>query len=145
MRENLRIRGIDVDLRCPWCSEEKQTLSHALFLCHEVQRAWKISLLRLDVHELKGVPFRRWIEGLGGRIQESTWWDNFWSLLWGMWLRRNAWVFEKKRFDIEEVVSKASRIVLEYLDCMCEMSVDAREVAEKKDHMDQTRNWGDQD
>lgn len=50
----------------------------------------------------------------------------------GVWLRRNAWVFERKQINIEEVVSKASRIVFEYQECMGEMSIGGRDVAEKR-------------
>lgn len=47
-------------------------------------------------------------------IKENTWWDIFWSMMWGVWLRRNAWVFELKKVTIEDVVGKASRLAYEY-------------------------------
>lgn len=41
-------------------------------------------------------------------IKESTWWDVFWSMLCGVWLRRNDWVSHLKKISIEDLVRKAS-------------------------------------
>lgn len=44
--------------------------------------------------------------------------DLFWSFLWGVWLRRNAWVFEQKRISVEDMARKAVSFVVEYKDSM---------------------------
>ncbi|XP_021761568.1 uncharacterized protein LOC110726398 [Chenopodium quinoa] len=42
------------------------------------------------------------------------WWSMFWSLLWGIWLRRNAWVFEGKMVDLAEIQQNTMSIIGEY-------------------------------
>lgn len=37
--------------------------------------------------------------------------DIFWSMCWGIWLWRNAWIFDQKRKTIEEVVHKVVGMV----------------------------------
>lgn len=38
-RENLRTRGVVEDSTCPWCGEAREDITHALYLCHDVQPA----------------------------------------------------------------------------------------------------------
>ncbi|XP_021770747.1 uncharacterized protein LOC110734931 [Chenopodium quinoa] len=37
-----------------------------------------------------------------------------WSLLWGIWIRRNEWVYAGKKKEIAEVIHKAMSLVGEY-------------------------------
>lgn len=47
-------------------------------------------------------------------MTEEHWWDLFWSLLWGIWLRRNAWTFNSKRLSVKEVVDRATCCTMEF-------------------------------
>ncbi|XP_021761367.1 uncharacterized protein LOC110726204 [Chenopodium quinoa] len=66
----------------------------------------------------------------GIRIDVSTcafssfWWNLFWSLLWGIWLRRNAWIFENKKVVEFDVIKKAVSVVGEF-----EIALEASSVA----------------
>nr|GMD29336.1 uncharacterized protein LOC104704124 [Ipomoea batatas] len=39
----LKVRGVDIDLACPCCNEEDDTIGHALFKCKEAQAVWHLS------------------------------------------------------------------------------------------------------
>lgn len=52
--------------------------------------------------------FKEWCENLAYSMKEPHWWDLFWSILWGVWLRRTAWIFEQKRVQVQEVIDNAT-------------------------------------
>lgn len=99
---------------CPLCGESKETVTHALILCPEIKWMWNISPLRLEVKEQGEFYFADWCTNRAKVVKAGEWWDIFWVLLWGVWLRRNAWVFERKVIKVEEVVSRAMKLVGEY-------------------------------
>lgn len=112
--ENLFKRKIGGDRMCPLCGESKETVTHALILCPEIKWMWNISPLRLEVKEQGEFYFANWCTNRAKVVKAGEWWDIFWVLLWGVWLRRNAWVFESKVIKVEEVVSRAMKLVGEY-------------------------------
>ncbi|KAL2892759.1 DNA mismatch repair protein MutS [Bienertia sinuspersici] len=57
---------------------------------------------------------KEWLIHLSTLYKESEWWSIFWSLIWGIWLKRNTWIFEHKRRNLEEIISKAISVVGEY-------------------------------
>ncbi|KAL2899239.1 hypothetical protein RDABS01_024321 [Bienertia sinuspersici] len=104
-------RGLSEDIICPMCGEEEESILHLLTKCHEVQRLWYTSPLRLNVADFESTSFKDWVTTLKAIYKESRWWDIFWSLCWGVWLRRNCWIFEKRKKRDEEVLHKAVGIV----------------------------------
>lgn len=90
MRVALRRRGCVLDCICPMCGEENEIVSHALLRCPEAQRVWGQSLLRLSPPaDFEGSMFE-WVMQVSRNVNEDAWWDLLWSLMWGIWLRRNA-------------------------------------------------------
>ncbi|KAL2933510.1 hypothetical protein RDABS01_016629 [Bienertia sinuspersici] len=55
-----------------------------------------------------------WYTDLLQHFKDEMWWNIFWSLTWGIWLRRNAWLFERKKPSIENTILKAMSWVGEY-------------------------------
>ena len=94
------------------CGEAPETLMHATVLCPEVKNIWYASPLRLDLSTCEYSSFMDWCASLESTYTDGTWWSIFWSLLWGIWLRRNAWVFEKKVAQADEVIRKALSIII---------------------------------
>ena len=112
--EALRKRGCIVENVCPMCGELNEIVNHALLTCPEVNNIWKSSPLRLEVGSLEVHSFMDWVIRTRMKVTNPDWWNLFWSLLWGVWLRRNAWVFEKRRMESMEVILKAGAVVEEY-------------------------------
>ncbi|XP_057452310.1 uncharacterized protein LOC130744137 [Lotus japonicus] len=49
VRKNLRSRGVNVDIACPFCGKKDVTTDHVLMLCPVVQSAWFASTMSLRV------------------------------------------------------------------------------------------------
>lgn len=75
------------------CGEEAETILHALALCNDVKHLWQVSPLRIDIRATEDESLMDWVSNLRLVHDKEEWWDIFWSILWGVWLRRNAWVF----------------------------------------------------
>lgn len=50
-----------------------------------------------------------WCLELQKEYKEDLWWSLFWNLLWGIWLKRNAWIFNARKTPVLETVNKASK------------------------------------
>ncbi|XP_010678553.1 uncharacterized protein LOC104894086 [Beta vulgaris subsp. vulgaris] len=85
-----------------------------LVMCGEARMIWRLSTLRLEIPGDERRDFSQWCEHLAQAVGEDSWWDIFWSLLWGIWLRRNAWIFESKRVEIREVIDRALKCTNEF-------------------------------
>ena len=114
MRTNLWRRGCVEDCICPMCGEKNETTSHALLSCPEAQEVWEKSPLRLTCQSAFEGTMLEWVQQISKNINEKVWWDLLWSLLWGIWLRRNAWLFEHRKIDTVEVIEKAVNLVHKY-------------------------------
>ncbi|XP_057247591.1 uncharacterized protein LOC130589950 [Beta vulgaris subsp. vulgaris] len=114
MRDNLSRRGCVVDNICPMCGSDVETPFHALVLCPSAQVVWKISPLRLVFKEGMGTSIMEWVACLILKYTDEAWWALFWSLLWGIWLARNSWVFENRKLDAMTVVERAQCRVGEF-------------------------------
>lgn len=109
----LRQRGMKLDVYCPMCGNSEESIMHCLFLCEEAARIWKVSPLRLDCDKGAGMEFWDWFNVLLVAYKEDWWWTLFWGLLWGVWLRRNKWLFERKKIPIREVLDRSTRCASE--------------------------------
>ncbi|XP_021718789.1 uncharacterized protein LOC110686471 [Chenopodium quinoa] len=87
---------------------------HMLFLCKSARDIWYFSPLRLDSKTGEDLSFNHWCSSLLQINNRREWWDLFWSLLWGIWLKSNAWCFENKVLKIEDIITRAVYIVGEY-------------------------------
>lgn len=116
VKKNMVMRGLGDDKRCPLCGEAEESMIHMMVLCAEAKVIWRMSPLRMEVEELRGVPFREWCERKAWPPKEEAWWALFWNLLWGIWLRRNAWLFNQNRIAVQEVILRVVRGSLEYRD-----------------------------
>ncbi|XP_021752476.1 uncharacterized protein LOC110717982 [Chenopodium quinoa] len=98
---------MSVDPICP----EVESVLHMPVSCKDAKLLWYLSPLRLEVENFDGDTFGEWCVSVRKSHKDSMWWDVFWSLLWGIWLRRNAWIFEGWKKDVSEVIRKAVGLV----------------------------------
>lgn len=90
VRGNLGKRGTNVDDSCPLCGEEHETITHTLLMCSEVRQMWRCSPLRIEINDVVSHSLMDWVMAKEKVIKDGEWWDHLWSILWGVWLRRNA-------------------------------------------------------
>ena len=115
VRDNLDRKGLTDDVIYPMCGDEPETTIHTLCECEETKQLWYMSPLRIVVQKGKNKSMKEWCENLAHVIKDECWWDLFWCIMWGVWLRRNKWVFEQKKIQVEEVLSKAVSLVGEFI------------------------------
>ncbi|KAL2944065.1 hypothetical protein RDABS01_032412 [Bienertia sinuspersici] len=141
VRGNLARRGMEIDAYCPLCGEEVETVMHAMVYCREVQPVWYLSPLRLEVGSTKYASFMDWCCELLKIKGSKEWWSIFWSLLWGIWLRRNAWVFKRRKLEIAVVIRRAMNTVSEF-EFASERRVIERDNSSKPEQVWQTPGCG---
>ncbi|XP_021725055.1 uncharacterized protein LOC110692356 [Chenopodium quinoa] len=110
----LLARGLSVDQRCPMCGEDEENTAYPILFCPAVSSIWRYSVLRLDTKAFAANEFREWCNRVYGKIKEKKWWDIFWCLAWGIWLKRNSWVFDRAAKSEEDTIHKAMCLVGEF-------------------------------
>ena len=114
MRAELAKRGCEIDKMCPLCGEQEETVKHIMMSCPDTQTIWRLSPLRLIPNADGEGSFTEWVAELLVKVKDERWWALFWCVAWGVWLRRNVWVFESRRVELEGVVDRAVRLMCEY-------------------------------
>ncbi|XP_021726822.1 uncharacterized protein LOC110693947 [Chenopodium quinoa] len=113
-RENLARRGMEVDTRCLICGDEIESTLHMVAKCEEARLIWYTSPLRLKAENYDGSNFREWCLSVHKTCKDLSWWSLFWSIAWGIWLRRNGWTFSKKLMVVQEVIGRAASLIGEF-------------------------------
>ncbi|KAL2940934.1 hypothetical protein RDABS01_029284 [Bienertia sinuspersici] len=114
VRANLKRRGMEVDEKCPMCGEGAEDIAHMLCFCPDARFIWRISPIRLDIRCTSSLKLQEWVKAMVTNQKDERWWRLFWNIAWGIWKRRNVWVFENKKRRVEEVVDKAVSMAGEY-------------------------------
>ncbi|XP_050104673.1 uncharacterized protein LOC126584279 [Malus sylvestris] len=98
VRNNLRRRGIRINIGCPLCNEEVETQVHLFFRCPFVRVFWFGSPLQLDVVTVEGGDFLECWKSLCnkfGDLQDAGHFIRWVSCgLWRIWKCRNSVVFK---------------------------------------------------
>uniref|UniRef100_A0A803L0F3 Reverse transcriptase zinc-binding domain-containing protein n=1 Tax=Chenopodium quinoa TaxID=63459 RepID=A0A803L0F3_CHEQI len=113
-RQSLIQRGMNIDPICPMCGIENESVMHMLALCPDAKRIWYLSPLRLEVGKYEGLEFGEWCGSICLHHRDPHWWNIFLAILWGIWLWRNMWCYEKRRKDMMDVIHKAVSMVGDY-------------------------------
>ncbi|XP_021736574.1 uncharacterized protein LOC110703132 [Chenopodium quinoa] len=82
--------------------------------CPAASSIWRHSVLRLDTRQVDMGSFRGWCCLMQDKYKDSKWWDVFWSIAWGIWRKRNMWIFEKKERRESDILHKAMGLIGEY-------------------------------
>ncbi|XP_021730604.1 uncharacterized protein LOC110697547 [Chenopodium quinoa] len=113
-RQSLIQRGMAIDPIRPLCGVENESVLHMLVRCDDSKHLWYISPLCLEIEKYEGASFGEWCVSFRRRHKDRQWWSLFLNLVWGIWLRRNAWVFEGWKEDVAKVIYKAVVMEGEY-------------------------------
>ncbi|KAL2939927.1 hypothetical protein RDABS01_001309, partial [Bienertia sinuspersici] len=94
--------------------KKPETEIHFAMNCEESKNLWYLSPLRVDTIEYKVPNLLEWVLCLQKRNYDEKWCNLFWNLLWGLWLRRNAWTFEKRKVEIVGMLQTIPALTLEF-------------------------------
>ncbi|XP_057444643.1 uncharacterized protein LOC130736886 [Lotus japonicus] len=107
VRQKLRQRAIDVDPSCPICGLEDEFVDHLFMRCEVMKATWFGSRLgvRVDPQQSFSTFFQQLVRDLDdGGVAEVQ------RLLYAMWEARNRAVFDERRVDWREVMSRAAAL-----------------------------------
>ena len=98
---NINYRMISHPSSCPFCPDKEENMDHILRSCHRASEIWGNIGFPVD----KSLSFQDWMKNncsldLNSKLNQN---DtklpsnvDFVFAIWGIWLRRNAWVINKK-------------------------------------------------
>lgn len=90
-----------VDIQCPRCLEEEESVEHLYFQCPFAKHIWKGSQLGLDFESWQSLLVQEWIEWWFRNPPDEQAIVEAIKVLWGIWIHRNKAVFQK---DIEHPI-----------------------------------------
>ncbi|KAK7246980.1 hypothetical protein RIF29_41854 [Crotalaria pallida] len=109
VRAALARRRIIQDDLCPCCGLDVESTYHALVSCPEVRGVWFAPCLGLRVED-QDIDFGLWFQSTFLDVDDKIASGLACELIWAIWARRNSWVFNNCRQDINHVLSYAASI-----------------------------------
>lgn len=106
-RMNLQKRHIqllDHQLKCVLCNEKPEDTSHLFFTCsvsHLIWKRWSLVQVQLSQNLQRITSGNILMTRLGVNTRDCGWWGG--SILWNIWLQRNAIIFEGHQLDRERL------------------------------------------
>ncbi|XP_062079856.1 uncharacterized protein LOC133784577 [Humulus lupulus] len=97
----LRIRHVPVEMVCPLCLEQNESVTHCLAGCRLVWPCWQ--QLGFDILAPSSDSFQAWVRGFIFQLNDDQR-CRFFMLCWAIWRRRNEWVWRKKKGSVQEIL-----------------------------------------
>ncbi|KAJ1688600.1 hypothetical protein LUZ63_012755 [Rhynchospora breviuscula] len=117
-RENLFIKGLQVDRSCPLCQNGVESTIHLFAQCLFALQIWDGFILQGEHLTLHGELGDFWLRN---RLLTSTAYmnnrDTVWmAVMWNIWKMQNAVIFEDKRINFLETVRKTRQDIRAWID-----------------------------
>ncbi|XP_031105168.1 uncharacterized protein LOC116010045 [Ipomoea triloba] len=111
----LHSRGVSVDIACPLCRQEPETLQHLMFECSQVALLWTDATHLLDA----SLPFASWIEsvittGPGTLVLRCV------ANCWGIWRGRNDQIWNSKPWQVSRIQTEINKLLISWQQVMSE-------------------------
>ncbi|XP_059635942.1 uncharacterized protein LOC132278145 [Cornus florida] len=121
------VYGIVVEVVCPRCGIEEESMEHMLFICPHSIQIWKLLPLRFDFMVEPPSSFTNWWMTL---VRKSASKDEGQDVLglvayccWGIWKARNKFVFDGQLSDPSRVVLLACSSFWEFKEASCSLTL----------------------
>ncbi|KAK6116053.1 hypothetical protein DH2020_008322 [Rehmannia glutinosa] len=111
-KSGLLRRGLQIDPICELCGETIESTTHLFLECRSTLPVWYLSTLRLDLHGQQFGSFKNFLWTML-QCQPIEYIEMLGIIAWRIWLARNKWCMEKKRFDVMKIINEAQRMTLE--------------------------------
>ncbi|KAL0405661.1 UNVERIFIED_CONTAM: putative mitochondrial protein [Sesamum latifolium] len=109
--ENLKRRGLELDITCSCCGVEPENLSLVLFQCTFSRLVWAISNIPWSVLEGQSDKGGAWLQEIHGQLDSGDF-ALFLCICWGLWMQGNKRLFEGSSGNADEVINLAHRQLL---------------------------------
>lgn len=113
VRARLITKGVVIDYQCPICASHEESSIHLLFMCPFARQVWSLSPFS---QFFNSAPMDS-IESIFDECLLRLTKDHIELLIficWGIWGARNDWVWRNERTTVEQGLTKARNMVLEY-------------------------------
>lgn len=106
-------KQVEVSMLCGWCNLHVEEAVHTLFTCSFARTLWAEEGLQELSNVDAGMKVKDILkrEFMGGNRER---WAKIGLLCWGLWTRRNTWVWEKKPLSVFGVRSMAMSLLQEW-------------------------------
>jgi len=105
-RVNLYKRGMEVDVYCPCCGNEYETVMHLFLDCDVAREFWLKGLFRVQTEDRSRRDFGDWCVAELVKLDDEKR-GLLMNLLCSLWHNGNKWVFEGRRWDIINMINRA--------------------------------------
>ncbi|KAL5725553.1 hypothetical protein ACHQM5_008688 [Ranunculus cassubicifolius] len=101
--------------RCPFCKTEEETGQHLFLECQVTQQLWEPFMSICDGDFVWNTDWAS-ITGAVGHKDLSELGKFYWKLIihaicWGIWLERNARVFDGEERSIQQVIGSIKKLI----------------------------------
>lgn len=93
----LAIKNVDVVQTCSWCHEFLEDAGHVLFTCNFAKVLWNLVGLSRIIPDGEGVQVMQVLKQVFITSTKAQC-IQIGLLCWGLWVRRNHWVWDKKDY-----------------------------------------------
>uniref|UniRef100_A0A803NYV7 Uncharacterized protein n=1 Tax=Cannabis sativa TaxID=3483 RepID=A0A803NYV7_CANSA len=107
-RTQLYTKHVPVQLDCPCCSREEESIFHVLVTCNFAQSCWNLSSVPTAV--IGGTAFGDWIEQLLVKCQPVVF-EEALMVAWAIWKARNELLWNKNVTRAAEVITTATTVL----------------------------------
>lgn len=91
---SLAAKQVPIQTRCSWCLNQEEDIAHVLFRCSFAREVWA----RVDMQEIQLVRCQEPIQEIFQKLFNICTRENIiWIAVvcWGLWHRRNRWVWDR--------------------------------------------------
>lgn len=103
---------VPVNVTCPACNREEESIYHILVQCHLASQCW-MKVLH-DVHEGENQDFMQWLSHVYA-VTEKDKQSEILTLCWGIWKARNDLVWNQKHTQANNLVSSRSQYLGQWM------------------------------
>ncbi|GLU03679.1 hypothetical protein SLE2022_208660 [Rubroshorea leprosula] len=112
-KDNLHHRHVNVDLQCPMCGNEKESVLHCLLYCEIARAVWMGSPLGIRVSEFQVEDFAIFFDNISCIFQKEQL-ELLCILCWKLWNCRNGTPWTSRRTSPQHIIEHSITFLGEY-------------------------------
>ncbi|GLT31223.1 hypothetical protein SLA2020_059750 [Shorea laevis] len=111
--DNLHKKKVEVDLECPMCGVEKESVFHSLMSCSLARAVWLGCPLNLHVSELQVDDFATFFDSTVAILGKEQL-ELFCLLCWSLWNSRNGALWNRNSINPQHIIQRTLNFMTEY-------------------------------
>ncbi|GLU09838.1 hypothetical protein SLE2022_266770 [Rubroshorea leprosula] len=112
-KDNLHKKRVDIDLECPMCGVERESVFHCFMTCSIARAVWLGCPLSLRVSELNEEDFASLFDSITNNLEKEQL-ELFCLLCWNLWNSRNDALWNNKGPNPHHIIERSLHFQMEY-------------------------------